>query len=45
MSGYADYSGESVAHSRARTGFLQKPFAPDAVVRKVRDPRREACAG
>ena len=37
MSGYGDYSAESIAHSRARTGFLQKPFAPDAVARKVRD--------
>jgi len=37
MSGYSDYSVESIAHSRARTGFLQKPFAPDAVARKVRD--------
>jgi signal transduction histidine kinase/ActR/RegA family two-component response regulator/HAMP domain-containing protein len=45
MSGYADYSAESIPHGRARTGFLQKPFAPDAVARKVRhlldaaDPR------
>ena len=37
MSGYGDYSAESIAHSRARTGFLQKPFAPDVVARKVRD--------
>ena len=37
MSGYADYSGESVAPSRARTGFLEKPFAPNALARKVRD--------
>jgi signal transduction histidine kinase/ActR/RegA family two-component response regulator len=37
MSGYADYSAESIPHGRARTGFLQKPFAPDAVARKVRD--------
>ncbi len=37
MSGYGDYSAESMAHSRAPTGFLQKPFAPDAVARKVRD--------
>ena len=37
MSGYADYAAESIPPSRARTGFLQKPFAPDAVARKVRD--------
>jgi signal transduction histidine kinase/ActR/RegA family two-component response regulator len=37
MSGYSDYSAESVGDGRARTGFLQKPFAPDAIARKVRD--------
>ncbi|HEX9748603.1 MAG TPA: ATP-binding protein [Methylomirabilota bacterium] len=37
MSGYADYAAESIPPSRARIGFLQKPFAPDAVARKVRD--------
>ena len=37
MSGYSDYSAESIAGGLGRTGFLQKPFAPDAVARKVRD--------
>jgi len=37
MSGYADYAAASIPPSRARVGFLQKPFAPDAVARKVRD--------
>ena len=35
MSGYADYTAESIP--RLRTGFLQKPFTPDMVARKVRD--------
>ena len=37
MSGYADSSAESIARRRARTGFLQKPFTPDTVARRVRD--------
>jgi CheY-like chemotaxis protein len=37
MSGYADYAAESIPQSPARVGFLQKPFAPDTVARKVRD--------
>jgi signal transduction histidine kinase/ActR/RegA family two-component response regulator len=37
MSGYSDYSAEATMSRPARAGFLQKPFAPDAVARKVRD--------
>ena len=49
MSGYAGYAADSIPHDRARVGFLQKPFAPDAVARRVRDlldapPRPSAAA-
>jgi len=37
MSGYAGYAADSIPRDRARVGFLQKPFAPDAVARRVRD--------
>jgi signal transduction histidine kinase/ActR/RegA family two-component response regulator len=35
MSGYADYTAEAIRDNRTR--FLQKPFAPDTVLRTIRD--------
>jgi two-component SAPR family response regulator len=35
MSGYADFTEEALQDNRVR--FLQKPFAPDAVLRTIRD--------
>jgi DNA-binding NtrC family response regulator len=44
MSGYADFTEEALQDNRVR--FLQKPFAPDAVLRTIRDvldtPQRRA---
>jgi CheY-like chemotaxis protein len=37
ISGYIDDAGLRSGADRARTGFLQKPFTPEALARKVRD--------
>ncbi len=37
ISGYIDDVGMCTGASEARTGFLQKPFTPEALARKVRD--------
>jgi signal transduction histidine kinase/CheY-like chemotaxis protein len=37
MSGYADYPAGAIPDDGGRTGFLQKPFAPETVARLVRD--------
>ena len=37
ISGYIDDAGLRSGTDQARTGFLQKPFTPEALARKVRD--------
>ena len=37
MSGYGDYAAGAIPDDGGRTGFLQKPFAPETVARLVRD--------
>jgi len=37
ISGYIDDAGLCRGTDQARTGFLQKPFTPEALARKVRD--------
>jgi FixJ family two-component response regulator len=46
ISGYADQAVVQSGHLGTETPFLQKPFTPDALLRKVREildePRRQA---